>query len=113
MQDKARWGVILVDEASLLGTKDMLALFDVAKELRPRVVLVGDTRQNRAVSAGEPLRLIETRAGLPRAEVTEIVRQTHGDYRKAAKALSAFFDSRRFVEIRGSLRASSSRRFSL
>jgi conjugative relaxase-like TrwC/TraI family protein len=88
MQEKVRWGVVLVDEASLLGTRDMLALFDVAQELRARVVLVGDTRQNRAVSAGEPLRLIETRAGLPRAEVTEIVRQTHGDYRKAAQALS-------------------------
>ncbi len=88
MQEKARWGALLVDEASLLGTHDMLGLFDTAAELRARVILVGDTRQNRAVAAGEPLRLIEERAGLPRAEVTEIVRQTHGDYRKAAEALS-------------------------
>jgi hypothetical protein len=48
---------------------------------------VGDKRQHRSVSAGEPLRLLEERAGLPVAEVTDIIRQ-QGDYRKAAKALS-------------------------
>ena len=55
--------------------------------IHPRVILVGDTRQNRAVAAGEPLRLLEERAGLKVAEVTEIVRQK-GDYAKLAKALS-------------------------
>jgi conjugative relaxase-like TrwC/TraI family protein len=45
-------------------------------------------RQHRSVSAGEPLRLLEERAGVPVAEVTEIVRQEEGDFRKAASALS-------------------------
>ena len=80
-------GVVLVDEAGLLGTQDMLQLFDTAAKIEARVVLVGDRKQHRSVSAGEPLKLLEEKAGLPVAEVTEIMRQT-GDYRKAAMALS-------------------------
>jgi conjugative relaxase-like TrwC/TraI family protein len=87
MQESARGGVILVDEASQLGTRDTAQLFDVAEGLSARVVLVGDKRQHRAVSAGEPLKLLEDRAGLRVAEVTEILRQ-QGDYKKAAQALS-------------------------
>ena len=37
--------------------------------------------------AGEPLKLLEEKAGLKVAAVTEILRQ-EGDYKKAAKALS-------------------------
>jgi conjugative relaxase-like TrwC/TraI family protein len=87
MQEAARGGVILVDEASQLGTRDMLRVFEVAEGVGARVLLVGDRRQHRSVTAGEPLRLLEEKAGLRVANVTEIVRQK-GDYEKAAKALS-------------------------
>jgi len=87
MQEDARNGVILVDEASQLGTRDMLQLFDLAEGLSARVLLVGDRRQHRSVAAGEPLKLLEETAGLQVAEVTEILRQ-QGDYKKAAQALS-------------------------
>ena len=87
MQETARNGVILVDEASQLGTRDMVQLFDLAERLSARVVLVGDRRQHRSVTAGEPLKLLEDTAGLKVAEVTEILRQ-QGDYKKAAEALS-------------------------
>jgi len=87
LQESARGGVVLVDEASLLGTKDMLHLFDVARQVEARIVLVGDRQQHRAVLAGEPLKLLEKKAGLPVAELTEIVRQ-QGEYLKATTALS-------------------------
>ena len=87
MQESARDGVILVDEASQLGTIDMLKVFDVAEAVNARVILVGDRRQHRSVTAGEPLKLLEETAGLKVAEVTEILRQK-GDYKKAAQALS-------------------------
>jgi conjugative relaxase-like TrwC/TraI family protein len=87
MQESARGGVILVDEASQLGTRDMLQVFESAEALQARVLLVGDRRQHRSVTAGEPLRLLEEKAGLRIADVTEIVRQD-GDYMKASKALS-------------------------
>src|SRR3984893_11846008 len=87
MQESARGGVILVDEASQLGTRDMMAVFGAAEGLSARVILVGDRRQHRSVTAGEPLKLLEESAGLRVAEVTEILRQ-QGDYKKAAAALS-------------------------
>jgi conjugative relaxase-like TrwC/TraI family protein len=87
MQESARDGVILIDEASQLGTRDMNRVFDVAESINARVVLVGDRRQHRSVTAGEPLKLLEEKAGLKVAEVTEIVRQD-GDYKRIAKALS-------------------------
>jgi ATP-dependent exoDNAse (exonuclease V) alpha subunit len=87
LQDSARQGVVLVDEASLLGTRDMGRLFDVTERIGARIILVGDRKQHRSVAAGEPLKLLEERAGLPVAEVNEIMRQS-GDYLKATKALS-------------------------
>ena len=47
----------------------------------------GDRRQHRAVAAGEPLALLEDKAGIRSAAVTDIVRQS-GDYKTATKALS-------------------------
>src|SRR5207248_2296716 len=98
MQEAARNGVILVDEASMLGTRDMCHLFDIADSVGARVLLVGDRKQHRSVTAGEPLRLLEDNAGLPVAEVTEILRQ-EGDYRKAAKALSEGQVEEAFTEL--------------
>jgi len=98
MQEFARNGVILVDEASQLGTRDMLQLFNSAEGLNARVVLVGDERQHRGVTAGEPLKLLEETAGLKVAEVTEILRQD-GDYKKAAQALSEGRTEEAFVEL--------------
>ncbi len=76
MQSSVRGGVVLVDEASQLGTHDLLRLFDTAAGLEARLVLVGDRRQHRSVAAGEPLALLEDRAGLWSAAVTDIVRQS-------------------------------------
>lgn len=87
MQKSARSGVIIVDEAGQLGTRDMLRVFDVADSVGARVLLVGDRKQTRSVTAGEPLKLLEERAGLHVSEVTQILRQ-QGEYKKAAKALS-------------------------
>ena len=87
MQKSAKNGVILIDEASQLGTRDMTEVFDVADKVGARVILVGDRRQHRSVTAGEPLKLLEENAGLRVAQVTEILRQ-EGDYKKVAEALS-------------------------
>ena len=64
-----------------------------AETVEARVVLVGDRRQHRGVAAGEPLKLLEEKAGLPVAEVTEILRQT-GDYKKARQGAERRQDGR-------------------
>jgi conjugative relaxase-like TrwC/TraI family protein len=98
MQESARNGVVLVDEASLIGTQDMLRLFDAARSVDARIVLVGDRKQHRSVAAGEPLKLLEEKAGLPVAEVTEIMRQS-GDYLQAARLLSEGMTAEGFAEL--------------
>jgi conjugative relaxase-like TrwC/TraI family protein len=98
LQASVRGGLLLVDEASLVGTRDMLRLFDIVRDEKARIVLVGDRRQHRSVSAGEPLKLLEQRAGIRAAEVTQIVRQD-GDYQKAAKALSEGKTALGFAEL--------------
>src|SRR5262249_49171373 len=98
MRETARGGVILVDEASQLGTRDMLQVFEAAERLGARVLVLGDRRQHRSVTAGEPLRRLEERAGLRVAEVTEILRQ-QGDYKKAAGLLSEGRTGEAFEEL--------------
>ncbi|MBI3463501.1 MAG: relaxase domain-containing protein [Planctomycetes bacterium] len=98
MQNAVKGGVILVDEASQLGSRDMLKVFGIAEAVNARVILVGDRRQHRSVTAGEPLKLLEELSGLPVAEVTEILRQ-QGDYKKAARDLSEGRTAEAFQEL--------------
>src|SRR5262249_46497571 len=55
-------------------------------------------RQHRSVAAGEPLWLLEQKAGLPVAEVTDILRQS-GDYKKASQLLSEGRTAEGFAEL--------------
>ena len=63
--------VILLDEASLIGTVQMEQLTQAAK----RIIMVGDTQQHSSVLAGSPFQAVQRHAGLPVARVTEVVRQ--------------------------------------
>jgi conjugative relaxase-like TrwC/TraI family protein len=86
-QERARRGVIWVDEAGLLGLKTLDRLFRVAGEIEARVVLSGDERQHRSVERGSPLTLLQRQGGLEAVAVREIRRQ-RGRYRDAVKLLS-------------------------
>ena len=67
--------VLVLDEASMVGTVQMQALMRIAETLGiGRLALVGDTAQLRAVDAGGPFRLLQ-RAGMPIAVMDEILRQ--------------------------------------
>ncbi|HEY2787040.1 MAG TPA: MobF family relaxase [Fimbriiglobus sp.] len=99
MQQKARGQVVWVDEAGMMSTKDMTRLFDAAKGLFARVVLSGDRRQHRAVARGEPLKLLEENAGLPVAELTEVMRQEPAKYRHAVELLSRGETADGFAEL--------------
>jgi len=87
LQEKTKNQVIWVDEAGMLGVRQMNALFQIAREQNARVVLVGDTRQHGAVERGDALRILETEAGIHPAEITHIRRQS-GSYRQAVSDLS-------------------------
>ncbi|MBN3905025.1 MAG: relaxase domain-containing protein [Nostoc sp. NMS1] len=64
----------IVDEAGLLSAKDAHALLQRATLLKARVILVGDTRQLSAVSAGNPFKSLQ-QAGIKTAHLNESLRQ--------------------------------------
>ena len=67
--------VLAVDESSMIGTVQMEALLGIAKTLGvARVVLTGDTKQLRAVDAGQPFRVLQ-KAGMATARMDEVLRQ--------------------------------------
>lgn len=67
--------VVIVDEAGQIGGRQMLALLEMAKVHRGRVILSGDTRQHGPVEASDALRAIERHAGLHAAKLETIRRQ--------------------------------------
>ena len=87
MQSEIRGNVIWIDEAGLLGTRQLAQVFDLAEKLDARVVISGDRKQHGSVERGAALRLLEEEAGLVPAEIRDIKRQS-GDYRRAVEALS-------------------------
>lgn len=84
LQAECAGQVWVVDEAGMLGTKDMAKLVDLAKALGARLWLLGDPAQHGSIPYGSPLRLLTERAGITPAKVTEIVRQTDPGYKQAA-----------------------------
>ena len=87
LQDAAKNGLIVLDEASLVGAHDMARLIESADKLNARIILLGDRRQHKSVARGDVLALLEDRASLPVAEVSEIRRQS-GEYKDAVKLAS-------------------------
>ncbi len=87
MQQQAKGALLWIDEAGLLGAKDMGQLFALADKLDARILLTGDRRQHGSVARGAMLRLLEEEAGVRPAEVSEIQRQKDR-YKEVVRALS-------------------------
>ena len=81
---KALGGAVLIlDEASMVGTVQMRALTRIAAQTDvARLALIGDRRQLRSVEAGQPFGLLQD-AGMPTARMDEVVRQRDADLRAA------------------------------
>ena len=88
MQHQLTGQVLWVDEAGLLGTKDMSALLELASQKNARLILGGDTRQHAAVVRGDALRILNTVGGIKSAEVSKIYRQRNEHYRSAVEDLA-------------------------
>lgn len=88
MQAQAQNGVIWVDEAGLIGNKDMNRLFEISQKQNARLLLTGDVRQHSSVAAGDALRILEQEGGLKVARVREIQRQRGNPFYKNAVQLA-------------------------
>ncbi|MEM9098087.1 MAG: MobF family relaxase [Pseudomonadota bacterium] len=75
----------VVDEASLVSTKDMTALLQRASRAEAKLILVGDTQQLGSVDAGAAFRQLQE-AGLPTERLDEIVRQKDAAMKASVEA---------------------------
>lgn len=65
--------VLIVDEAGMLGTRDMFALLDEAHQRDAKIILVGDAHQLQAIEAGATFRALTEKLGA--VELTAVHRQ--------------------------------------
>jgi Ti-type conjugative transfer relaxase TraA len=79
--------VFVIDEAGMIGTRQLARILEVAEKARAKVVLVGDPEQLQAIEAGAPFRGIAAQHGV--AELTEVRRQREGWQRAATTELAA------------------------
>lgn len=78
--------VFVVDEAGMIGSRQMAEVLDRAKRAGSKVILVGDPEQLQAIEAGAAFRAIQERVGA--AELTEIRRQQKAWQREATRELA-------------------------
>jgi conjugative relaxase-like TrwC/TraI family protein len=86
-QAQLRGGVLLIDEAGMVSSKDMDALIQLAKGQDARIVYSGDTAQIKSVSEGDALRILERESSLQTVSLRQISRQKDAEYRSAMETL--------------------------
>ncbi|MEM6359387.1 MAG: MobF family relaxase [Bacteroidota bacterium] len=80
--------VVWIDEAGLMGSRDMLRILRLAEQQDCRLILSGDTKQHRSVARGDAFRVLQDVAGLKATGTKTIYRQQQKEYREVVEALS-------------------------
>lgn len=75
--------VLVIDEAGMVGSRQMERVLGHAEQAGAKVVLVGDVEQLQAIEAGAAFRALAERHGA--AEITEVRRQTTDWQRQATR----------------------------
>ena len=78
--------VLVVDEAGMIGSRQMERLLSQAQAAGAKVVLVGDPEQLQAIEAGAAFRAIAERVGA--VEITEVRRQREAWQQQATRELA-------------------------
>jgi len=79
--------VFVVDEAGLVGTRQLARMMENVEKAGAKLVLVGDPEQLQAIEAGAPFRGIAAQAGM--VELNEVWRQKLGWQKEATQQLAA------------------------
>jgi ATP-dependent exoDNAse (exonuclease V) alpha subunit len=77
--------IVVVDEAGMVGTRQLAAVADLVEQASGKLILIGDDRQLPEIDAGGLFRALATR--LPSVELTDNVRQRHEWERSALAQL--------------------------
>jgi len=94
-KEEFRGAKLIVDEASMLGTKDTTKLLDFAKESGSQIVLIGDVKQFKAINAGDPFSLLQNN-GMSTENMSEVLRQTDKTLIKAVAELNDYNTDKAF-----------------
>jgi Ti-type conjugative transfer relaxase TraA len=78
--------LLVIDEAGMVGTRQMERVLSHAADAAAKVVLIGDPQQLQAIEAGAAFRAIHERHG--GAEITEVRRQQEGWQQDATRQLA-------------------------
>jgi len=78
--------VWVVDETSMMGSKEVKQLLDAAKQADARVIFCGDIKQLASVEAGQIFKDMQ-KNGMNTIQLTEKVRQKEEEYKKVVDAL--------------------------
>ncbi|MBC9179114.1 Ti-type conjugative transfer relaxase TraA [Pseudoroseomonas ludipueritiae] len=78
--------VLVVDEAGMVGSRQMQRVLEQAQQAGAKVVLVGDPEQLQAIEAGAAFRALAERHGA--AEISEVRRQRQDWQREATRELA-------------------------
>jgi Ti-type conjugative transfer relaxase TraA len=78
--------VLVIDEAGMIGSRQLACFVSEAHQSGAKLVMVGDPEQLQAIGAGAPFRAIAERVGF--VELTEIRRQQEDWQRDASRAFA-------------------------
>ena len=78
--------VLVMDEAGMVGSRQMERVLSAARDAGAKVVLIGDPEQLQAIEAGAAFRALSERHGA--AEITEVRRQRQAWQRDATRELA-------------------------
>lgn len=82
----ARGDVLVVDEAGMVGSRQMARVLSAVQDAGAKLVLVGDPEQLQAIEAGAAFRAVAERVGS--VEITSVRRQAAGWQQEATKELA-------------------------
>ena len=84
--------IILVDEASMVSSRDMLSLMEKAGD--NRIVLVGDGKQLQAIGAGKMFKELQSAGVVSTIKMEEVLRQKTDITKELVKHIKSFQDNK-------------------
>jgi len=74
--------IVLLDEAAVVGSRQMEQVMRIVEKSGARMVMLGDTKQTEAIEAGKPFAQLQTN-GMQTARISEIQRQQNPELKMA------------------------------
>ena len=79
--------IIVLDEAGIVSSKQMLTLMQIIEKAESRLILLGDTKQTQSIEAGKPFYELQ-KHGIETANITEIQRQKNQELKEIVQNIA-------------------------